>query len=238
VVLAVIAAAVLAEHAMAPAAAPLPTATTQPTAAATATPSPTAPSLSPPNTDQDIALEKPPEWVAQPTAQAGQPTATVQPGSLFFRTAGGVLVAPRLPVAAGTPLPSKLYRDALDHYSLNYPADWHIQASTTQGHTRRALIPPDVNPTANVPGGAPVLVFGWSASAPAFDAHDSAFTNLGAVTAGGVKGRLFTIGGPMGYVVTASFPRPGGYLILSADADNSLLIAAFQQTLASLRFLS
>ncbi len=113
-----------------------------------------------------------------------------------------------------------------------------MQAGTTQGHARRTLFPPGVNSMANVPGGVPALIFGWSATAPAFDAHDSAFTDLGTITAGGVKGRLFTIGGPMGYVVTAFFPRTGGYLILSADAENSLLIAAFQQSLASLRFVS
>ena len=237
VVLAAIAA-FLVKQAIAPSPVPSPTATAQPTAAATATPTATLSSPSPPNTDQDLALEKPPEWMAQPTVQAGQPTATVQPGSLFFRTADGVLVAPRLPAVAGTPQPMKPYRDALDHYALSYPARWHVQSTTSQGHARRALIPPGVNPTANVPGGTPALVFGWSASAPAFDAHDSAFTDLGTLTASGVKGHLFTIGGPMGYVVTASFPRTGGYLILSADADNSLLIAAFQQTLASLRFLS
>jgi hypothetical protein len=234
----VIVIAVLIGRVTAPAAAPPPTATVQPTAAATVTPTPTVSSPSPPDTEQEIALETPPGWAPQPTVQVGQPTPTVQPGSLFFRTAGGVLVAPQLPAAAGTPLPTKQYRDVQDHYSLSYPADWHMQAGTTQGHGRRTLFPPGVNPTVNVPGGAPALVFGWSATAPAFDAHDSAFTDLGTVTAGGIKGRLFTIGGPMGYVVTASFPDTGGYLILSADAENSLLIAAFQQTLASLRFVS
>ncbi len=94
ILLLVIVIAVLIGRTTAPSAAPPPSATAQPTVAVTVTPTPTVSSPSPPDTEPEIALETPPEWVAQPTVQPGQPTATVQPGSLFFRTAGGVLVAP------------------------------------------------------------------------------------------------------------------------------------------------
>ncbi len=125
------------------------------------------------------------------------------------------------------------YSSSLDGFSIDYPADWVVMTTDYQGHEGLAVYPPGTDSTANIPGGAKGIGFGWSNNYQ--EPTSSSLTDNGPVVIDGVAGNVYTVG-ELGHVIAAVFPYRDGWFGISADVESDLLIAVFQRMLESLNF--
>jgi hypothetical protein len=127
------------------------------------------------------------------------------------------------------------FSDQASGAAVEYPSGWQQSTTLADGHQQLTVYPPGADPTADVPGGAPFISFAWTSDFTAWQRGYSTITDSGTVTAGGVTGELYTIGG-LGRDVVAAFPRPGGTSLLFADARDDRVMSVFEHMLGSLRF--
>jgi hypothetical protein len=125
------------------------------------------------------------------------------------------------------------YIDPIDHYSLDYPANWQLKQQNTNGHTGFSLYLPGANiqdPNQQYAG------FGWSNFNlyPANDPNSQSYATAATIT--GVTGSLYTYGAEGKSYIIGIFPYREGYFGIGSTASDPTFAYIYQHMLQSLVF--
>lgn len=174
-------------------------------------------------------------WAVFARPAPGQPTPTVPSGAVVFKNVGGTPVLYFPPAEPPVPVTWQSYQDPQHGYRLELPGNWTQldQSPTLSG--ARMVCPPGADTQDDAPGAPACVSYGW---VPAFalpSASDPTVADLQSLTAGSVRGTLYTESA-LGTIITAVFPTEGGDVVITTFGNSDALMYAFQHMLASLTF--